>query len=196
MPEFSESVLVLTDDADDRERASDGRSHYGVYLAARFHQITYGGDYADTMDFAIWAWQIATSPVMSPGYLRIRPDVAAITPHLTEDSGLVMRIDIPLRHHALAHRPARVDDWTRERNTWDDNPRWTRLAQPEPTGDRPTLLTTASLLVPVGDEHVIVGTARKPGPGLIRDAKRAVKALAARVNDHAHLVNALTGGTR
>ncbi|MEU8511610.1 hypothetical protein AB0C76_08495 [Kitasatospora sp. NPDC048722] len=196
MPEFSESVLAITDDADDRERASDGRSRYGAYLAARADQLLDDGAPMDAASFAVAAWRIATSPVMAPGYLRIRPDLAALTPVITDNYRMILRIDVPLRHRALTNRPPRTDDWSTYRPAWGDE-RWPRLTEPDPQiSGRPALLVTATLLVPVPADILTDPSADRPGPAMTREAKAAVKALARHANDHAHLVNDLTGGTR
>jgi hypothetical protein len=60
---------------DDRERASDGISRYGAYLRdAAFEPWT---DHDHAVEWAVFAWQRATGPVMSPGYVRYHPRVLA-----------------------------------------------------------------------------------------------------------------------
>ena len=62
--------LVIDDDYD-RDRASDGFSRFGAYLAMRLPAVL--EDDADVMTdpvrWASFAWATATTPVMSPGYL-------------------------------------------------------------------------------------------------------------------------------
>lgn len=57
----------------DREHASDGVSRYGAYLRdAAFEPWT---DDDQAVEWAVFAWQRATGPVMSPGYVRYHPRV-------------------------------------------------------------------------------------------------------------------------
>lgn len=59
----------------DREYASDGISRYGAYLrGAAFEPWT---DHDQAVEWAVFAWQRATGPVMSPGYVRSHPRVLA-----------------------------------------------------------------------------------------------------------------------
>ena len=59
----------------DREYASDGISRYGAYLRdAAFEPWT---DHDQAVEWAVFAWRRATSPVMSPGYVRCHPAVLA-----------------------------------------------------------------------------------------------------------------------
>jgi hypothetical protein len=68
-------------DADwDRSRASDGISRYGAYLRGHtqlfdpWHEAT-DGITEHPGEFAIAALQVATGPIMSPGYVRWHPRV-------------------------------------------------------------------------------------------------------------------------
>jgi hypothetical protein len=57
----------------DREHASDGISRYGAYLRdATFEPWT---DTDQAVEWAVFAWERATGPVMSPGYVRYHPRV-------------------------------------------------------------------------------------------------------------------------
>ncbi|MFD9692332.1 hypothetical protein ACFWXO_41965, partial [Kitasatospora sp. NPDC059088] len=168
MPEFSDSVLAVTDDAYDRERASDGRSRYGAYLAARADQLLDDGAPMDAASFAVAAWRIATSPVMAPGYVRVRPDLAALTPTVADNYRMMLHFEVPLRHRALATRPARVQDWSAHRPVWGDE-RWQCLTEPDPEyPGRPALLVTATLLVSVPAEILTSPSACGPGPVMTR----------------------------
>jgi hypothetical protein len=66
----------------DRERASDGISRYGAYLRdAAFEPWT---DHDQATEWAVFAWERATGPVMSPGYVRCHPRV--LSSHLERSS--------------------------------------------------------------------------------------------------------------
>jgi hypothetical protein len=59
----------------DRCHASDGISRYGAYLRdASFEPWT---DNDRAVEWAVFAWERATGPVMSPGYVRYHPRVLA-----------------------------------------------------------------------------------------------------------------------
>ncbi|MEV4611667.1 hypothetical protein AB0K43_03565 [Kitasatospora sp. NPDC049258] len=194
MPEFGPHTLAVTDDSYDRSRASDGDSRYGAYLALHPHLLNDDGEPLRPVSFAAVAWMVATSPIMAPGYVRVRPDLHAITAVITDDGRLALRITVPLRHHALTHRPGRVLDWQREHNPWADQ-RWAALETPEPS-DRTAVLVTADLIVPVPDRLLITPGTTRPGPAMTRAAKAAVRALAGIANANTHLVADLTGGAR
>jgi hypothetical protein len=75
-PNMSAAPAAFWVDRDyDRERASDGRSRYGAYLRdASFEPWT---DNDQAVEWAVFAWERATGPVMSPGYVRYHPRVLA-----------------------------------------------------------------------------------------------------------------------
>jgi hypothetical protein len=77
----------------DREFASDGMSRFGAYLRdAAFEPWT---DDDRTAEWAVFAWQRATGPVMSPGYVRYHPRVlAARLERSGWDGSLVAGVDL------------------------------------------------------------------------------------------------------
>jgi hypothetical protein len=62
---------ILTDDIYDRDRASDGISRFGAYLAMRLPPIVDNDPdvLSDPVRWASFAWATAAPPVMSPGYV-------------------------------------------------------------------------------------------------------------------------------
>ncbi|WP_051812608.1 hypothetical protein [Kitasatospora sp. MBT63] len=194
MPDFNADTLAVTDDDHDRSHASGNHSRYGAHLAQHLHLLNDDGEPPRPVDFAAIAWLVATGPIMAPGYVRIRPDLHALTTFVADDHRLALRIAVPLRHHTLTRRPTRTLDWERQHNPWHDQ-RWACFDGPE-LADRPALLVTADLLIPVPDRLLITPTTTRPGTTLTRDAKAAVRALAGYANAHAHLVADLTGGAR
>ncbi|GAB7182175.1 hypothetical protein ATKI12_2006 [Kitasatospora sp. Ki12] len=182
MPEFDPVTLAFVDDDYDRRHASDGNSRFGVYLD-RYAGLPREGEPPYTgAEFAVVAWGIATAPVMSPGYVRIRPDLLAVTAHPAEDdpTALVLRITAPVPHHALATRPrpGRWLDW--ERDCHDRGP-WSPTVEPIPDR-RPVMLLSAYLCLPVPAATLVVPTANRVGPELTGQAKAAVAVLAEHVN--------------
>ncbi|MFI1518341.1 hypothetical protein [Kitasatospora cineracea] len=194
MPSFGPSVLAYTDDVADRRDASDGFSRFGAYLGYNAGLLHEDGAPLSAREFAFAAWQIATGPVMAPGYVRVRPDLHSLTlvSHGEDMDQVAVRIDVPLRHHQLAARPDhRLSDW--QRDVWATDGDFTALTEPRPTG-RNELLVTASLLLPVPGHLLVTPTAAEPGREMTAQAKNAVTALAAWTNNHAHLVNDLLAG--
>ncbi|MEU1418659.1 hypothetical protein [Kitasatospora sp. NPDC005751] len=197
MPQFDHHTLAVIDDTHDREQASDGRSRYGAYLTRHAHRLNDDGRPLTPAAFAVAAWRIATAPIMAPGYVRVRPDLHALTVETAEDdpAGIVLRITAPLRHRALAHlpEPGHWQDWEADR--WADGP-WPTLAEPIP-GRRPVLAVTATILLPVPAVLLPTPASTRPGPGLLRDAQHTVTVLADYANRHgAPEVADLIGGDR
>ncbi|MEY9944715.1 hypothetical protein [Kitasatospora sp. GAS1066B] len=195
MPEFSPRTLALIDDAYDRERASNGSSRYGAYLDQHAHRFIDDGYPLDEVAFAAVAWQVATSPIMAPGYVRIRPDLGAVTAHVTEEYKLVLRVDVPIRQSSLGHHPAGLTNWSTERPALFDTGSWRPLVEPERL-TRTALLATATLLIPVPRALLEEPAAKGPGALLTIEAKESVATLVDLLNRHAHLVNELTGSAR
>jgi hypothetical protein len=73
-PSMSTAPAAFWVDRDyDLEHASDGISRYGAYLRdAAFEPWT---DDDQATEWAVFAWQRATGPVMSPGHVRYHPRV-------------------------------------------------------------------------------------------------------------------------
>ena len=71
---MSQAAAAFWVDRDyDRSHASDGISRYGAYLRnAAFEPWT---DHDQAVEWAVFAWERATGPVMSPGYVRYHPRV-------------------------------------------------------------------------------------------------------------------------
>ena len=194
MPEFDRDTLTFTDDTYDRENASEGGSRFGSYLRLNANLLHEDGEPLSPQEFARSVWLIATSPVMSPGYVRIRPDLRDLTLVMTGEDydRLALRIEVPLRHDVVAHRlVGQPGDW--ERDPYDrGSGRWARLAEPA-AGRRPALLLSATLLVPVPEDILITPTTARPGPVMTREARLAVGLLAKFTNANAYLVGDLAG---
>ncbi|AUY50986.1 hypothetical protein [Streptomyces sp. CB01881] len=194
MPQYNPSALVVTDDTADRERAGDGHSRYGAYLAQHAGDFHDDGEPLRPVDFAAAAWRTATTPVMSPGYAAVRPDIHPLDVYRDHHGGAQFCAKVGLRHAALTSRPAgrpldwQLDSWTHAGESW------TCLAGPERT-DRPAVLVAATVLLPIPDGILIRPTAVRPGRTLTHEAKTVVAALAQYANQHlTPLVNGLTGG--
>ncbi|MER6361345.1 hypothetical protein [Kitasatospora sp. NPDC001527] len=198
MPEFDRFTLAIVDDIRDREQASDGHSRYSAYIAKHADDFHQDGQPLTPVDFAAVAWSVATYPVMSPGYVDVRPDVYPLTVHRDHNGRAGFCAKVGLRHGDLARRPdsrLRVRDWERDAWSRPDDP-WPVLVGPERT-DRPAVLLAATLLVPIPDDILLRPTAARPGRTLTHEAKQVVTALAAHANEHlVPLVDDLLGGGR
>ena len=144
----------------DQDRASDGISRYGTYIRDRQRQFTelWDGTYETGLAerFAALAWQTATGPVMSPGYVRRHPRVIWPTVEVSDwDNSLIATVDLvipqpgPLRWAKAAAGGGIWRDWPTE--TLTTPPRYH-----EPAGQdlahSPYLLASASLrfTIPTG----------------------------------------------
>ncbi|MEU1284352.1 hypothetical protein [Kitasatospora sp. NPDC005856] len=196
MPQFDHSTLVILDDTADRENASDGHSRYGAYISHHADQFHEDGEPLRPVDFAAAAWRTATSPVMAPGYAVVRPDLDRVEVYVDQDGTAQLCAKVGLRHNALAHRPTgRALDW--ERAPWSrPNEAWPVLVSPERV-DRPAVLVTGTVLLPVPESILVTPTAARPGRTLTDEAKAVVAALAEHTNRNlAPLVADLLGGVR
>ncbi|MEV5598900.1 hypothetical protein [Streptomyces sp. NPDC052496] len=200
MTTWSSTTLVAIADDYDREMGDSGApldSRFGRYLTQRIDGL-WDDDRTDPAAFLVWAWRVATPPVMSPGYVRIRPDLGAV--RLTqsqEDGRLLVEVETPVQHGQLAPgvRPpyAAMRDWETDRYSYSsDGPR--RLQAPEDES-RPALLLAATLRLPADGWMLHEPAGKWPVEELlIDDAKQAVAIAVAGINDIAgHRVAKLIG---
>ncbi|MGW2313888.1 hypothetical protein [Actinomadura luteofluorescens] len=161
-------------DIDDRERASDGVSRYGAYLRQNIGRFADWGELvtADPAVFSRAAWEVATSPVMSPPYLDWTAErVQSVTFTASEhDGSLVARVQLAVPRPAALASVRGFAEWDR----WNGG-------YCEPYDDAvarcPAMLTSTLVLFTIS-----TGDLWRPlhAPDLdVRDAKRAVKRLAA-----------------
>jgi hypothetical protein len=178
----------------DRSRASDGVSRYGAYLRGHTELFdpwrdALGGITEDPGEFAIAAFQVATSPIMSPGYVRWHPRVLDHQVGYGEDPDpgrLVVKVALATSLPMCLGSP-----W------W----RWTTYMGrdwSEPEDAKQAALACLRLRWPLP-----VATLPRPRPPArsgypnLRDAKVSVRALVAAINQTAWPVLAkLEGGER
>ncbi|MFD8706121.1 hypothetical protein ACFV1W_26545 [Kitasatospora sp. NPDC059648] len=179
MPEFDHSTLAFIDDDYDERH---GHSRFGLYLDENAAGLDDSDFRISGAEFAALVWTVATAPTMSPGYVRIRPDLLAITANPAEDdpADLVLRITAPLPHRVLNTRPGkgRWLDW--EKDCHRCGP-WSAKVEPIP-GRQPVLTLTADILLPIPAEELTVPATPLARTGLTRAAKRTVARLAGHIN--------------
>ena len=187
MATWTETTLVQIADDYDREMADAGSalsSRFGHYLREHLGDI-FEDERTDPVIFSRWVWSVATGPIMSPGYVRVRPDLSVTIERSYDDGHLYAVVGVPLKHHHLAQEsrpPYDVGDWEREQNWVGEFP---PLGAPfdRPERCRTTVLTTAELRVPASDWEL-----HQPGDWtveelLINDAKQAAALLVDQIND-------------
>jgi hypothetical protein len=87
----------------DRQLASDGRSRFAAYVRravataewAECWDGTWEDDAVRAVHFASEAWRVATTPVMSPGYVRCHPCVRSARVEVNPwDASLMAAVEI------------------------------------------------------------------------------------------------------
>ncbi|GAA5216954.1 hypothetical protein [Streptomyces thinghirensis] len=180
MSDWTLTTLVRVDREYDRRNAdSRSGSRFGSYISARTAELD-SEDRTDRAEFTAWAWRIATPPVMSPGYIDIRPDLS-VTFDRDEDGDPIVKVTVPLPHRALAreHRPGyEVGDWEAPYGRGETYP---QLWAP-PFIKRTAVLASATMLVPAKDWDLFVPSDR--AEQLVDDAQLAVETAARLINSY------------
>lgn len=167
------------DDVYDRDYASDGRSRYGAYLAARTHLFREDDEpVTDPVLFARLAFTIASSPIMAPGYVHHHPRVLDVA-WCRDDEG---RTAVEVRLIAPLPEPIAAVI-RRDRRLWAD---WSR---PWPgdhwfapyDNDRPGAYTTVTIRIPLDPTALLAPTYHRGAPDLAT-AQAAVRAVCGLLN--------------
>lgn len=171
--------MFVFNDRQDRDRASDGVSRYGVYLR-RYPKLFASLDEDGTVTsdpalFAAAAWQVATSPIMAPPYLgwtAERLQSVALT-HSEVDSALIARVLFAVPRPSALASVAGFGDWDRG----DRCNRGYHIPDHDRLSRRPAMLTTTLLVfhIPAAELHT---PADAPERLTVADAKASVKRLA------------------
>ncbi|GHB75954.1 hypothetical protein GCM10010331_74780 [Streptomyces xanthochromogenes] len=176
MSDWDPTTLVRVDREYDRRNAD---SRFGSYISARTEEL-FEEDRTDRALFTAWAWRIATPPVMSPGYIDIRPDLS-VTFDRDEDGDPIVKVTMPLPHRALAreHRPGyEVGDWEAPYGRGETYPQLWAPAYIK----RTAVLASAVMLVPATDWTLFVPSGRPEQ--LVDDAQLAVETAARLINEY------------
>ncbi|MFE2729197.1 hypothetical protein [Kitasatospora sp. NPDC059327] len=106
MPAWSPTTLVCVNHRYDRQNADHaGGSRYADYVLQKASAFNCWRDQKDLdpVRFGGEAWQIATGPVMYPGFVQTRPDLASVRVYLDDYEGaMVVEVPVPMSHGHLA----------------------------------------------------------------------------------------------
>lgn len=199
MTTWSSTTLVAVADDYDREMGDSNApldSRFGRYLTQHMNDL-WEEDRTDPAAFLVWAWSVGTGPIMSPGYVRVRPDLGSV--RLTQsqhDGRLLVVIETPVQHGQLAQSvrpPYAVRDWETDRYSYSsDGP--SALQDPEDES-KPALLLSAVLRLPADDWKLHQPAGEWPVEELlIDDAKQAIAVAVKHINAAAgHQIAKLIG---
>lgn len=188
---WDDQTLVRIDDDYDRDRASNGVSRFGEYLRlnAELFRDSWSDEPApveDPVEFAVHAWQVATGPIMVPGYVRTRPDLHGVSLHRDEeDRALFAVIQVPL-HHAYIGRgtrrfPHSWQDWETDRGWGPGEESYPSLREPR-TYKRAAVLASVDVRVPGREWTGLVTPTAYEGRTLLDEARETLAAVVRNLN--------------
>ena len=169
----------------DRENASDGVSRYSAYVRrssalAESWDGTWDDAQVRQARFAEAAWATATTPVMSPGFVRRHPRVIDATVHFNAwDATLAGSVQLvaPWPHALASSRDWRRDEW------WQDWPmetlggaRWREPDEHELAGHS-YLMASAWLAFPLNATAGLPTAPSGPDDGVEAATREAVTTL-------------------
>lgn len=145
--------LVVIDEVYDGAHASDGFSRFGAYLRQRAHLFADGWDPMSPATFAATVWGIATSPVMTPPYARVSPDVWDVDCRHSDEPGvLIVEVDVRIPWPVELRDETALrgwGDWIHVRSRTEE-----RVQLLDPVDDRRAALFGAKLRLPIGEEFL------------------------------------------
>lgn len=160
--------LFTVDDVYDRQRASNGHSRYGAYLAMRMADPMYFGTAMldDRLLWATFAWEIASPPAMSPGYATWADPI--------ENAFVFPGVDGEFMAEVLVRTgpPVALPGW----RSWERTTAWGLV---EPLYDLRTALTRVTLTVVFDAEPLAPPGGATDHAELVRTPKASVQSSAA-----------------
>lgn len=171
-----DTLAYWIDSEYDVTNASDRKSRYGAYL--RDNRGRFFDDREPTAEplvFAQHAFTVASTPIMSPGYVHRNGRILDAAWTWDDDYRLALDIDLasPLPPAvANATRDFRWGSWEREGKQY-----WRPFGN-----DRPAVFATTTVRVPMDPTALPEPVYRRADPD-VATAKAAVRAVCAQVND-------------
>ncbi|APU20131.1 hypothetical protein UA75_10590 [Actinoalloteichus sp. GBA129-24] len=96
-------------------------ARYAAYLRLTSHLFRpWDEPTADPGEFAAAAWRVASSPVMSPGYVSWHPKVQQAVVVLDDDRRAAVRVELMVPPHPLTQRLAQFRGWQRLGGWWGE----------------------------------------------------------------------------
>jgi hypothetical protein len=192
MTSWHNRLLVAVDDRYDREYASNGVSRFGAYLKQNASLFRDGwsdepAPIKDPAEFAVHAWQVATGPIMAPGYVRFRPDLHGVKLHRDDDDGsLYVDVHVPLPHAYIGRGTSRFpyswQDWELERDY--DGEGYRGMQEPR-ENKRLSVLASAVVRVPGREWTGLITPTAYEGRTLLDEAREALFVVTQCINDDA-----------
>ena len=183
-------TLARIDDDYDRDRASNGNSRLGEYLRLNAGLFRDGwsdepAPLRDPVEFAVHAWQVATGPIMSPGYVQTRPDLGAVTLHRDDyDGALYADVHVRLLHSQIGGGAKRFpyswQDWESDRSPWGDTD-YRGLEEPGEV-KRPAVLASVVVRVPGREWTGLVTPTAYEGRTITAEARETLDAVVRNLN--------------
>lgn len=183
--------LVRVDDDYDREYASSGDSRFNAYLKQNpeLFRDAWSDEPAPLQDpvmFAVHAWQVATGPVMAPGYVQCRPDLHGVRLHRSEDDGsLFAAVKVPLRHGQVGGGTKRFpytwQDWEEDRGWGLGDAVHPSLEEPR-SEKRVTVLASVEVRVPGHGWQGLITPSAFEGPTLLTETQMVLNAVVEQIN--------------
>ena len=143
-------LIARVDDTYDQEYGSGRNGRLATYLRDHRDRM-FEEDRDNQIRVLVWAWEVATSPIMAPGYVRLRPDLFSLRLGREEwDGALFAEARFPLRHHQLQGRvPYKVTDWATDGLAGEPFPDLYEPSAADSAANRTFLLAEGRLRVPV-----------------------------------------------
>jgi len=191
---MTDGNLLWVNDSYDRAYASDGVSRYGAYLRQGAGRFLDWDDEptSDVAEFAATAFEIASGPTMSPGYIAAHPRVTDLQLHCDDDGRRAIQLNLAATIPSELYRvmPRRWQSWQQPHG---EDGRW----QQPYDNDRLTVTTALTVRVPFPPVDLLPGACYDHGQPHTPTAQAAVRVLVEHVNTElAGLLAALTGRQR
>lgn len=143
-------MIAQVNDEYDLEYSSSRAGRLATYLRDHRDRM-FEEDRDDDVRVLVWAWGVATPPVMAPGYVRRRPDLSSLRLGQEDwDGALFAEARFPIPHHQMRGRvPYRVRDWDTEGLAGEPFPYLREPCASDSAANRTFFLVEGRLRIPV-----------------------------------------------